>query len=73
MEGQIQEVHAELGRLLDNPESFGLGPQVPQPMADRLKRMRGMLEQAMREEECPPADEEDLTEELSQDTDRGVP
>lgn len=76
MTGQIQEVDAELGHVLENPQSFGLGPKVPQPLADRLKWMRRMLEEAMkeqsiREEECPPADE-DLAVELSQDSDRGA-
>ena len=76
MAGQIQQVHAELGHVLDSPQNFGLGPKVPQPLADRLKWMRRTLEQAMKEqsmkeEKCPPADE-DLAVELSQDSDRGA-
>jgi hypothetical protein len=71
MEDQIQKVYAELGRVLDNPKSFGLGPRVPQALANQLKWMRGMLEEAIQQDESPPADE-DLAVELSQDTDRGV-
>jgi hypothetical protein len=70
MAGQIQEVHAELGHVLD-PQSFGMGPKVPQPLADRLKWMRRMLEQALKEQECRSADE-DLAVELSQNADHGV-
>jgi hypothetical protein len=70
---QIQEVYAELGRVLDNPRRFGLSRQVPPPLADKLKWMRGMLEQALQEkaQQSPPADE-DLAVELSQDADHDV-
>jgi hypothetical protein len=73
MTGQIREVHAELGHVLDHPQSFGLGLKVPQPLEDRLKWMRRMLEEALQEKEqdSPPADE-DLAIELSQDADQDV-
>jgi hypothetical protein len=57
MARQIHEVYAELGQVLENPQAFGLGPQVPLALADRLGSMRRMLEESMKEQECPSDDE----------------
>ena len=69
MPSHIQDVYAELGQVLNRPETFGLGRHVPQPLADRLESMRRMLKQALREQESLSADV-DLAAELSQDADR---
>jgi hypothetical protein len=67
MPGQIQEVYAELGQVLNHPEAFGLGSRVPRPLADTLDSTRRMLEQALRERQMPDGD---LEMELAQDADR---
>jgi hypothetical protein len=68
MPGQIQEVYAELGQVLNHPEAFGLGSRVPRPLADTLDSTRRMLEQALRERQM--ARDGDLEMELAQDADR---
>jgi hypothetical protein len=64
----IQEVYAGLGEVLEHPEAFGLGDQVPPTLAFKLLSMRRMLEEAIKEfaKERP---EGDLAAELSQDFD----
>jgi hypothetical protein len=69
MRRQLQEVYTELGQVLDSPQAFGLGKQVPQPLADRLKSIRLMLREAARERVFVSPDD-DLAGELSQDADR---
>lgn len=66
----VHEVYARLGSILQRPESFGLGPDVPQPLAEALEGMMRSLGQALDEELVPSKD--DLEEELSQDADRVV-
>jgi hypothetical protein len=51
MPRQINEVYAELGQVLESPQAFGLGPQIPQALADRLESMRRMLEEALKQPE----------------------
>jgi len=69
MRGQLREVYAELGQILDRPQAFGLGQCVPQPLADRLESVRRMLQEAAKEE-GPVYPDDDLVLELSQDADR---
>jgi hypothetical protein len=57
MPRQIHEVYEELGQVLESPQAFGLGPQIPPALADRLESMRRMLEQALKELESLPDDE----------------
>jgi hypothetical protein len=68
MPGQIQQVYAELGQVLDHPEAFGLGSRVPRPLANALDSTRRRLRQALRERQMPP--DGDLELELAQDADR---
>jgi hypothetical protein len=65
---ELQQVYEKLAQILQRPEAFGLGPTVPQPLADSLQATLGTLGRAVEEEKCP---EEDLAAELSQDADRG--
>lgn len=67
---ELQQVYAKLGQILQRPEAFGLGPNVPQPLADSLQAALGTLGRAVEEEKNPQ--EEDLAAELSQDADRLV-
>lgn len=57
MARQIHEVYAELGQVLESPQAFGLGSQVPLALAERLESMRRMLEQALKEQGTPSDDE----------------
>jgi hypothetical protein len=43
MPGQIQEVYAELGRVLNRPEAFGLGSRAPRPLAHKVASTRRMF------------------------------
>lgn len=67
---ELQQIYVKLAQILQRPEAFGLGPTVPQPLADSLQAILGMLGQAVEEEKNP---EEDLASELAQDADRCVP
>jgi hypothetical protein len=40
---RIEEVHRELGRVLENPQSFGLGECLPKQFVDALTKMRRNL------------------------------
>lgn len=66
---QLERLHAQLGRALEDPGSVGLAKgAVPQPLADLLRSTQAALGQLlidMREEE--PGD--GLEAELSQDAD----
>jgi hypothetical protein len=69
MRAQIQEVYAGLGKILENPQAFGLGEHVPNALAEHLESLRRMLQQAQTEL-CDMPSEGDLAFELSQDADR---
>ena len=68
MPQQLQEVYAQLGEVLNDPQAFGLGGRVPGALADRLISMRRMLREAMSEIEQDQPDG-DLASELSEDAD----
>ena len=57
MPRQIHEVYAELGQVLESPQAFGLGSEIPQALADRLGSMRRMLEEALKEQGSQSDDE----------------
>ncbi len=57
MARQIHEVYAELGQVLESPQAFGLSPQIPQALAERLESMRRMLEEVLKEQESLSNDE----------------
>jgi hypothetical protein len=64
----VNGVYARLASILQRPEVFGLGPEVPQPLADALEGMMQTLGQAFDEDSATSQD--DLEDELSQDADR---
>jgi hypothetical protein len=65
-------VYKALGRLLDNPQSFGLGERMPKPLAEALSTMRRCLrEELVEENELSSGDW--LSRDLSQDADRYLP
>ncbi len=63
----VYQVSARLASILERPEVFGLGPSVPQPLANALKGMIRTLGEAT-DEQDDPIPEDDLERELSQDT-----
>lgn len=66
---RLNEVYVRLSTILQRPEVFGLGADIPQPLADALEAMMTTLGQAIEEKE-QPVSEQDLEEELSQDADQ---
>lgn len=66
---RIKQVYRDLGRVLDRPESFGLGERAPKPLVNALTAMRQKLREELIElKQWAPGDE--LSAELSQDADR---
>ncbi len=68
---RIKLVYKDLGRVLDSPESFGLGERAPKPLVNALTAMRQNLRAELIEiKQWLP--EDDLAAELSQDADKPV-
>ncbi len=68
---RIKLVYKDLGRVLDSPESFGLGERAPKPLVNALTAMRQNLRAELIEiKQWLP--EDDLAVELSQDADKPV-
>ncbi len=68
---RIKLVYKDLGRVLDSPESFGLGERAPTPLVNALTAMRKNLREELIELKLwTTAD--DLAAELSQDADTPV-
>ncbi len=65
---RIKEVQEELGRVLDNPKSFGLS-ECPKQLSDALTKMRRSLMEEWIERIERVAADDGLTVELSQDAD----
>jgi hypothetical protein len=68
---RIQEAYRELGRVLDDPGSFGLSQGISRALEHVLIGVRRKLLEAFVENKELGADEDWLTAELSQDADRG--
>jgi hypothetical protein len=69
---RIKQVYIDLGRVLDRPESFGLGERLPKPLVSALTVMRQNLREELIElKQWEAAD--DLSGELSQDADTARP
>jgi hypothetical protein len=65
-------VYKALGRVLNSPQSFGLGDRPPKPLVEALSAMCRCLREEMAEEnELSSGDW--LSSELSQDADRPRP
>ena len=68
---RIKNLYFEIGRVLNNPERFGLAERIPKPLVDVLTKIQLELMEELRER----GGEEDffakdiLCEELSQDAD----
>lgn len=63
---RIKQVYDELGRILDSPQSFGLGEQAPEPLVNAVLAMREKLKAEMIE--LNQWESENLPAELSRDT-----
>jgi hypothetical protein len=66
MKSRLKEIYAMLGRVLNDPRSFGLNEQIPKSLEDALTKLRQELIEELREE---TPEEEFLETELSQDAD----
>jgi hypothetical protein len=65
-------VYKTLGRVLNSPQSFGLGERPPKPLVEALSAMRQRLREELAEEnELSSGDW--LSRDLSQDADRHLP
>lgn len=69
MKSRLKEIYVMLGRVLNNPRSFGLNERIPRSLEDALTKLRLELMEELRDE---TAEEEFLETELSQDADRQV-
>lgn len=67
MKSRLKEIYVMLGRVLNNPRSFGLGDRIPRSLEDALTKLRLELMEELRDETF---EEEFLETELSQDADR---
>lgn len=67
MKNRIKDLYLDLGRVLNNPEAFGLGERMPAALADALTRIESELMEELREQGL---EHDLLAEELSQDADR---
>jgi hypothetical protein len=65
-------VYNALGRVLNSPQSFGLGERPPKPLIEALCEMRRSLREELVEEN-QLSSEDWLSRDLSQDADRDVP
>ncbi|HEV8180953.1 MAG TPA: hypothetical protein VGQ61_01210 [Candidatus Angelobacter sp.] len=66
MKSRLKEIYAMLGRVLNDPRSFGLNERIPKSLEDALTKLRQELIEELREE---TPEEEFLETELSQDAD----
>lgn len=66
MKSRLKEIYVMLGRVLNNPRSFGLSERIPRSLEDALTKLRLELMEELREE---TPEEEFLETELSQDAD----
>lgn len=69
MKSRLKEIYVMLGRVLNNPRSFGLSDRIPRSLEDALTKLRLELMEELRED---TPEEEFLETELSQDADRLV-
>lgn len=69
MKSRLNEIYVMLGRVINNPRSFGLSERIPRSLEEALTRLRLELMEELRE---GTLEEEFLETELSQDADRQV-
>ena len=68
MNNALTGVYLELGKILSQPQLFGLSEQAPEPLVQALLRSRAALREEMAKENAVSGDY--LADELSQDADR---
>jgi hypothetical protein len=66
---QANEICGRLQELIQDPKSFGLREGVPRRVLDLLASTRNMLTEYLYDGRMPPAVDNDLAAELSQDAD----
>lgn len=68
LKSRLADVYLELGKILNQPQLFGLGDQAPQPLVEVFMRWRAILRDEIARENAVSGDY--LADELSQDADR---
>ena len=68
MNNALTDVYLELGKILNQPQLFGLGERAPELLVQVLIRSRSVLREEMAKENAIAGDY--LADELSQDADR---
>ncbi|MGZ4877759.1 MAG: hypothetical protein ACXV5M_06315, partial [Candidatus Angelobacter sp.] len=71
LKNRIKVVYNDLGRVLNSPESFGLGERAPKPLVNALTAMRQNLREELIDLKQWEAGD-DLSAELSQDRDKPI-
>lgn len=67
---RLHEIYTGMCRVLRYPDAYGLGENVPQPLADRLESWLGILDKMMLEQgKVVESTNTGLEAELSQDAD----
>jgi hypothetical protein len=66
MKNRIKDLYLDIGRVLNNPEAFGLGERMPTALAVALTRIQSELLEELREQGM---EHDYLAQELSQDAD----
>jgi hypothetical protein len=69
---RVLSVYKALGRILNGPQSFGLGDRPPKPLTEALNAMRQCLREELAEQN-ELSSRDWLSCELSQDADRRHP
>ena len=67
MKNRIKDLYLDIGRMLNDPQAFGLGERMPQALVDALTRIEAELMEELREHGL---EQDFLAQELSQDADR---
>lgn len=70
---RLIEVYRILGRILDDPEAFGLGHRAPRTLVEVLTTSRQKLMEELSEQRRWEGEDASLEAELAQDADVRVP
>lgn len=67
MKNRLRDVYLEIGRVLNNPQAFGLEERMPKRLIESLTKVQLELLEELREQ---GVQEDSLAQELSLDADR---
>lgn len=67
MKNRLKNLYLEIGRVLNNPQAFGLEERMPKPLIESLTKIQLELLEELRDQ---GGEEDFLAQELSLDADR---